>query len=100
MKTSKKTLSNAQKQRKYRQRQALKRACNGYAVTLLKQECDRLNNTTLLPELLDLAEEVYDLGGKGNLFLERVAILCYAYLLTAEAAGQLMQPNLSSKETT
>jgi hypothetical protein len=73
-------LASAEKQRKYRQRKAIERVGNGYTVTLLKQECHRLGRDRLLDELNECAEMVYDAGGNGALFLERVAVVIYGVL--------------------
>lgn len=74
-------LTPAQKQRRYRQRKALERVSNGYAVTLLRKV---EGDTQIIDTLTEFALEIYDAGGDGALFLERAAILCYPLLSTAK----------------
>jgi hypothetical protein len=80
--------SNAQRQKKYRQRAALNQLRNEYTVTLMLRECEKAD-IDIWPVLVDCAEEIFNAKGNAVKFIERVATLFYAHALAVNIINKL-----------
>lgn len=82
-------LTNAQKQAKYRRRQAVRTASNGFIVTTFKAECERAGMSGVYDLALETALDVADQGGRGDILLNRLALLFYGTVTVAVACNKL-----------
>lgn len=72
--------SNAQRQKLYRQRQAIEKVRNEYGVTLMLEQA-QLAGIDVWSVLVECANVVFEHNGDGLQFIRNAAPLAYAYLL-------------------
>lgn len=73
--------TSAQRQKQYRQRQAIKKIRNDFGVTLMLEQA-KLADIDVWTTLVDCALDVYAHNGDGIQFIKNVAPLTFAVLLT------------------
>lgn len=84
--------SSAQRQKRYRQRRAIKKIRNDFSVTLMLEQAE-LADIDIWDTLVDCALDVYAHNGDGVQFIKNVAPLTFVVLLTRNAIpDQLDRP--------
>jgi hypothetical protein len=75
------TQTDAQRQKAYRQRQALAKVRNEYTVTLMLQACEKAG-IDIWPTIVDCAQTIFTHNGDALEFVRRIAPLAYAVATT------------------
>jgi len=71
--------TSKQRQKRYRQRQAIEKMRNDFVVTLLLEQAE-IAEIDLWPTLKDCAMDVFENKGDGLQFIENIIPLAYAWL--------------------
>lgn len=73
--------SHAQRQKRYRQRQAIEKTRNDFGVILMLEQA-QLAGIDVWPTLVECASDVFAHNGDGLQFIRNVAVLAYPVFLT------------------